>query len=200
MTLHVGEGLRGNNSARSTLCRISVTPAATHNQIGPLWCWFPSEWACACPQPPWISPTTSSVRLGVSPSAAPTPRGVFNQRFEALFPCAGALGYAVGLAPRRWSGFIYARMWGHQCYRHSACPVLHHSESRPLSYLCANVGPQGLLVVGLPALFVPHSASLGPATATQVLSAPPTRLDECLFFIPWCRTFLLFDILSVLVV
>ena len=35
-----------------------------------------------------------------------------------------------------------------------------------LVYLCVNVGPQGLLVVRLPALFVPHSASLGPATAT----------------------------------
>ena len=42
-----------------------------------------------------------------------------------------------------------------------------------------NVGLQGLLVVRLPAPFVPHSASLGPATATGVLStlvpvsAPP---------------------------
>ena len=50
-------------------------------------------------------------------------------------------------------------------------------------------GPQGLLVVGLPAPFIPHSASLGPATATRVLSnpvpisTPPTSLDECLFFI-----------------
>ena len=56
-------------------------------------------------------------------------------------------------------------------------------------YLCANVGPQGLLVVRLPALFIPHSASLSPSTATRVLStqvpvsAPPTSLDECLFFI-----------------
>ena len=55
--------------------------------------------------------------------------------------------------------------------------------------LCANVGPQGLLVVRLPALFVPHSASLGPTTATRVLctpvplSAPPTGLDVCFFFI-----------------
>ena len=38
-------------------------------------------------------------------------------------------------------------------------------------YLCANVGPQGLLVVRLPSPFVPHSASLGPAMATRVLSA-----------------------------
>ena len=56
-------------------------------------------------------------------------------------------------------------------------------------YLCANVGPQGLLVVRLPALFIPNSASLGPATTTGVLStpvpvsAPPTGLDECLCFI-----------------
>ena len=43
-------------------------------------------------------------------------------------------------------------------------------------YLCANVGSQGLLVVRLPALFVPHSASLGPATATGVLSALAAHL------------------------
>ena len=56
-------------------------------------------------------------------------------------------------------------------------------------YLCANVGPQGLLVVRLPAPFIPHSASLSPATATRVLSAlvpisaPPTGLGVCFFFI-----------------
>ena len=83
-----GEGnpTRGNNGARSTLHWISVTPPTTHNQIGPLWCWFPSRWACAHSRPLWVSPTTSPVRLGVSPAAAPTPIGVFNQRFEALFP------------------------------------------------------------------------------------------------------------------
>ena len=86
--LYVGEGLRGSNGARSssTLCRISVTPSATHNQTGPLWCWFLSKWACAHSRPLWVSPTTSPMRLGVSPAAAPTPRGAFNQRFEALFP------------------------------------------------------------------------------------------------------------------
>ena len=63
-------------------------------------------------------------------------------------------------------------------------------------YLCANVGLQGLLEVGLPAPFVPHSASLGPITATPVLSAPvpvstpPTGLDECLFFISLVSDFL----------
>ena len=65
-----------------------------------------------------------------------------------------------------------------------------------LVYLCTNVGPQGLLVVRLPALLVPHSASLDPATATRVLSAPaavsapPTGLDECLFFISLVSDFL----------
>ena len=55
-------------------------------------------------------------------------------------------------------------------------------------YLCTNVGPQGLLVVRLPAPFVPHSASLGLARAMGVLStlaavsAPPTSLDEFFFF------------------
>ena len=62
--------------------------------------------------------------------------------------------------------------------------------------LCANVGLQGLLVVRLPAPFIPHSASLGPAVATRVLSAlvpvsaPPTSLDECLFFISLVLDFL----------
>ena len=56
-------------------------------------------------------------------------------------------------------------------------------------YLCVNVGLQSLLVVRLPAPLVPHSASLRPATATRVPSAPvpvstpPTGLDECLFVI-----------------
>ena len=36
--------------------------------------------------------------------------GVFTQRFEALFPGAGALGCAVCFAPR--TSFICVRMWG----------------------------------------------------------------------------------------
>ena len=63
-------------------------------------------------------------------------------------------------------------------------------------YQCVNVGLQGLLLVILPAPFIPHSASLGPAMATQVLSAqlpisaPPTGLDEYLFFISLVSDFL----------
>ena len=112
VTLYVGEGPRGSNGAHSTLHRISTTPSATHNQIGPLWCWFPSGWACARPRPLWVSPTTSPVRLGVSPAAAPKPTGIFNQRFEALFPCAGALDCVVCFAPCQSFRFICAGMWG----------------------------------------------------------------------------------------
>ena len=44
------------------------------------------------------------MRLGVSSAAAPTPMDVFTQRFEALFPHAGALGCSVCFAPCHLSG------------------------------------------------------------------------------------------------
>ena len=48
----------------------------------------------------------SPVRLGVSPAAASALTGVFSKRFEALFPCAGALGCAVCL-PSQWFLPVY---------------------------------------------------------------------------------------------
>ena len=93
--------------------------------------------------------------------------------------------------------FICARMWGRGVLPTALPAPFSATLSLALSvYLCANVGPQGLLVVGLPAQFVPQSASLGPAMATRVLSAPvpvsapPTGLDECLFFISVMLDFL----------
>ena len=153
--------------APAPLHLISIFHSTTHNQTGPLWCWFPCGWACARPRPLWVSPTTSPVRLEVSPAASPTPRGVFNQRFEALFPRAGALGCVVCFAPRHLSWFICARMKGRGVLP-AALPAPFSATLSPalLVYLCANVGPQGLLVVRLPAPFVPHSASLGSDTAT----------------------------------
>ena len=67
------------------------------------------------------------------------------------------------------------------------------SQPFVLVYLCWSVGPQGLLVVRLPDLLVPHSASLGPAMATGVLSALAAisvGLEECLFFISLVSDFL----------
>ena len=72
----------------------------------------------------WVSPTSSPVRLGVSPAAAPTPTGIFNQRFEALFPPALEPWVA-------WSALLP-----------TGCLV----------YLCANVGPRGATHI-LPAQF-----------------------------------------------
>ena len=204
----MGEGTRGSNGTRSTLCWISVTPSATHNQIGPLRCWFPSGWACAPSRPLWVSLTTSPVRLGVSPAAAPTPMGVFSRRFEALFPCTGALGCVVCFAPCHWSPFLYALMWGHGVLPTALSAPFSTTLSPALSvYLCVNVGPQGLLVVRLPALLVPHSTSLGPAMATRVLSALaahlcPSYLSGWMFllYLLGCWTSIQFDFLSVLVV
>ena len=48
----------------------------------------------------WVSPMNSPVRLGVSPAATSTPTGVFNQRFEALFPCTETQGPSVCLTPQ----------------------------------------------------------------------------------------------------
>ena len=124
--LYMGEGPRGSNGACSTLCQISVTPSATHNQIGLFWCCFPGRWACVHSRHLCVSPTNFPVRLGVSPAVASTPTGVFNQRFEALFPHAGALGCMVCFTPPQF----------------------------PLVYLCVNVGPWGPPVTtlwGLPA-------------------------------------------------
>ena len=118
-----------------------------------------------------MSPANSPVRLGVSLVAASTPKGVFNQRFEALFPHAGALGCAVCFTPK----------------------------SLLLVYLCANVGPRGLPATtlwGLLAAAWPAPCHTPPPLGVRQplpccksslpwlpVSTPPTGLDECVFFI-----------------
>ena len=78
-------------------------------------------------------------------------------------------------------------MWGRKVLPTALPTPFSTTLSLALSvYLFANVGLQGLPVVRLPAPFI---ASLGPATAMRVLStpvpvsAPPTSLDVCFFFI-----------------
>ena len=99
--------------------------------------------------------------------------------------------------------FICARMWGLQVLPAALRAPLSATLSPALSvYLCVNVGPQGLLVVRLPAPFVPHSTSLGcqswsrhsnvseSSPSRLPVSTPPTGLDECLFFISLVLDFL----------
>ena len=137
--LCVGEGPTGSNGARFTLLRISIFHSDTHNQTGPLWCWFPSGWACARPRPLWVSPRTSPVRLGVSPAAAPTPTGAFNQRFEALFPCAGALGCEVCFAPRHLSVLSVRECGAARCYPPLCLPRSPPLCVQPSQFLCARM-------------------------------------------------------------
>ena len=158
----MGEGPRGSNGTCSTLCWFSVTPSTTHNQIGPLWCWFPSGGAFACSRPLWVSPRNSPVRLGVSPASASTPTGIFNQWFEALFPCTGALGCAVSFAPPTIPPSLSMRECAAEgsASGRTACPVR--------STVCHVSGSGWGNVSPLPRL---------------PISAPPMCLDECFFFI-----------------
>ena len=109
--------------------------------------------------------------LGVSPTAASTPTGVFNQRFEALFPHTGALGCLVCFVPLLFL----------------------------LVYLCTNVGLLGLPATTLWGLLVtawpaplhnppPDWVRQPPpccefSSPLLLVSAPPTGLHECFFFI-----------------
>ena len=61
---------------------------------------LPGVWAYVHSRTLWVSPVNAPVRLGVSPAAASTPTGVFNQWFEALFTGTGALGCKVCLTPQ----------------------------------------------------------------------------------------------------
>ena len=149
MTLYVGEGLSGSNGARFTLLGFqSFTPLPTI-KLGPSGAGSRVGGPVHTLGSPWVSPTTSPVRLGVSPAAAPTPTGAFNQRFEALSPHAGALGCAVCFAPSRSSHTLPVSVPPRPC-----------KSSPPLLPVWMNV----------------------------------------YFLFPWCRTSLLFDSLSVLVV
>ena len=148
----LGRGLRENSPACSALCWFSVTSPTTHNQIGHFWSWFSGGWVCVRSRTLWVSPVNSPVRLGVSPTAASTPTGVFNKRFEALFPCAGTLGCVVCLAPQLF------------------LPV----------YLHMNVGLLGLSAAS--SLGPPAAALTQVLSVQLPVSVPPTGLDEYFLF------------------
>ena len=84
------------------------------------------------------------MRLGVSPAATPTPTGVFTQRFEALFPCDGALGCVVCFAPPPFIPvYLCMNVGPRSATCRSACPTLCHSESGPLGLSVCECGTAG---------------------------------------------------------
>ena len=108
---------------------------------------------------------TSPVRLGVSLAAASTPTGVFNQRFEGLIPPR----WSPGLHGLLRSPTIPPSLSMRECG--AAGSASHHLVGSASCSLACPV-PQSATLLGLPAPTLP-----------RVLSAPPTGLDECLFFI-----------------
>ena len=114
---------------------LSVTSPATHNQIGPFWCWFLGGWASLhsgpCGSLQW---TNSPVRLGVSPTAE-TPIGFYSQRF--------------------W-GFIFLG-WNPGLHSLSRSPVVHPSLS---TRKCGAAGPSA---AALPGVFSTFTSPLHPS-------------------------------------
>ena len=191
MTLYVGEGPRGSNGAHSTLHRISATPSATHNQIGPLWCWFLSGWACACSRPLWVSPTTSPVSLSC---CCPNPHGRFQSEVCGFISPSWSPGLRSLLRSLPFVPVYLCTNVGLRGATHcSACPIVRHSESGPLGLsVRENVGPQGLLLPRS-SHTPPLSVLLWPRESSPPwlpISAPPTGLDECLFCISLVSDFL----------
>ena len=127
-------------------------------------------WVCVHSRTLWVSPTNSPVRLLVSPAAASTPTGVFNQRFEALFPRAGALGCAVCFSP-----LPFLRLSMHECGAMGSAS--HHLVGSASCSLACPL-PQSATLLGLPA------PTLLRVLSTRLpVSVPPSGLDECFFFI-----------------
>ena len=132
------------------------------------------------------------MRQGVSP-AAPTPRGAFNQRFEALFPQAVALGCEVCFVPLHLSGLSMFKCGAAVCYPHSACPALRHSGSGPLGLSVCECRAAGSASCQTACPACPtlrqswsrhsHRSPLHPGAGLPPSYCPPTGLDECLFFI-----------------
>ena len=130
-------------------------------------------WACARSRSLWVSLRNCPVRLGVSPTAASTPTGVFNQRFEALFPQAGALGCLVCFAPPLF------------------LPV----------YLCGNVGSASSCTAYPVHSTIRHLARVAWSPLCPGCSLRPSYRSGWMFllYVLGCWTSMQFDFMSVLV-
>ena len=97
-------------------------------------------------------------------------------------------------------GVIYARVWGRGVLPTALPAPLSSTLSPALSVYLRKCGATGSASGQTACAFVPHSASLCPATP-QCPSPPLLPVWMNVYFLfPWCRTPLPFDSLSVLVV
>ena len=143
VTLYVGEGPRGSNGACFTLLQISILHSATHSQTGPLWCWFPSGWACACSRPLWVSPTTSPMSWE-SLLLPPQPPWAFSIRgLRLYFPALEPWVAGSALLPAVCPVYLWANVGLPGATHRSACPTLRHSEFGPLGLSVWECGAAG---------------------------------------------------------
>ena len=140
--MYVGGGQEGA-MAPAPLSTRFCTPSATHNQIGPLWCWFPSGWACARSRPLWVSPMTSPVRLGVSPAAAQPPRVFSIRGLRLYFPALEPWVALSALLPTVCLVYLCMNVGTRGATRHSACPIFRHCESSLLGLSVRECGAAG---------------------------------------------------------
>ena len=188
--LYVGKGPRGSN-----VCLLHFPQGFSHSVCYPQSIWAPlvlvPEWVGLCtPLAPVGLSKDLSCEAGSFPWCHPNPHGRFQSEVWGFISlCWSPALCSLLRSPLFIPVYLCVNVGPWSATRCSAGPFSATLSPALSVYLGSNVGPQGLLVVGLPALFVPHSASLSPATATRVpsaplpISAPPTGLDVCFFFI-----------------
>ena len=99
----------------------------------PFRCWFLGEWVCVCSRTPWVPPTDSPVRLGISPTTT-TRTDFYSQRFWGFVP----LHWGPGLHSLSCSTVIPPSLsaWesgkSHPPATASPTPVCCHLALRPL--------------------------------------------------------------------
>ena len=130
-----------------------------------------------------------SCEAGSFSCCCPIPMGVFTQRFEALFPRAGALGCTVCFAPAFCPAYLCVNVGLRGATRCSACPVVCHSESGPLSLSVCECRAAGS-ACGQTACPVCPTLQCESSPPRLPISTPPTGLDECFFFISLVSDFL----------
>ena len=162
---------RGGTLLLAQLCRgfQSLLPLST-SKLGPSGADSPGRWVCVCSRTLWVSPRNSPIRLGVSPAGASPPTGVFNQRFEALFPC-----WSPGLCSPSCSPVVPPCLPAHEC----------GTAQSTIRYLTGSSS---------------HLLAVSPLCPAARLHPSYWPGCMCLLYLLGCQTSTQFDFLSVLIV